>query len=642
MYRLSDPVLHIKGVGQSLHQQLLTADIRSVLDLLLFLPRRYEDRSQMLTLQELPQHPDEIVTVKAEVLTYKQYYKGRLLISRAQISDQTGQINCLWFNNRFLKNQLRVGGEYFFAGKYQRDQLAQPAVEAVKTATIHTGRLVPIYSALADIKQGSLRRLQAEVLGKLQEGPDTNQLFTQLHFPESAEAIIAARERLATEELITLMQQAKKQQHERQQLRASFSLPTGQAVTWPELPFQLSRSQEQAIASIMADLSQSHPMNRLLIGDVGSGKTITAALPAYWLVQQGQSAALIAPTKILAAQHATSLQQLLPNLPIELVTAGQRVSAKKALYIGTHALLNRLEELRPSLVIYDEQQRFGVAQRSIGAQVADPHYHPHRLSMTATPIPRSLMLTVFADLAVSYLEAHREDNQLRQTWLVPPAKQDKALDWLLTELSKEENQQRQALLVCPFIDPAAAAALENVAAVKAVHERLTERLAAAAYPLSTDHIGLLHSRLSHKQQQQVIERMYNHHTRLLVTTAMVEVGVDLPNADYMLIYSAERFGLSSLHQLRGRVGRRGQPSFCLLFSDEAATAARLHQFTKETDGLKLAELDLTQRGAGNLLGIEQSGFSGLRFASWTNTKLIKTAQQQLADNPQHKSFLTPS
>lgn len=643
MYRLSDPVLSVKGIGGNLQDSLAAHQLFTVLDLLLFLPLRYVDRSQTTNLASLTQeslaHPDEptaIYTILARVSKFSQHYKGRLLISRATISDDSGQMNCVWFNNRFLKNQLKVGENYFFAGSCKNQQLLQPQVEAVKEETIHTGRLVPIYSQLEDIKQGTLRRLQAEIIGKLHEQPAINQIFHQLHFPEIAEAVIAAREQLAKEELICLMQTAQaKTALQRQQL-AAYTLANTKEIIWPKLPFVLSDSQQQAVREIISDLGETHPMRRLLIGDVGSGKTITAAIGAYQLIKAGRSVALIAPTKILAKQHSQSLKQLLPDLPIELVQSGQAAAHtqdsqgdKGTLYIGTHALINQLNSLRPSLVIYDEQQRFGVKQR----QAEKLDYHPHRLNMTATPIPRSLMLTIFADLDVSYLENRPDQNALRKTWVVPSEKETAAWQWMIDEINKNQDRRKQAMVVCPFIDPTNSQAHENVSAVKEVFNKLKS--------LAGDiQIDMLHSRLSAKQQEQVIAKMYSQDTQILVTTAMVEVGVDLPNADMMLIQSAERFGLSSLHQLRGRVGRRGQDSYCLLFSQVPQATARLQSFSKEQDGLRLAQLDLSNRGAGNLFGVEQSGLHGLRFASWTNTELIKQAQQQLKLDPNYKSFLT--
>ncbi|MPM49631.1 ATP-dependent DNA helicase RecG [bioreactor metagenome] len=382
---------------------------------------------------------------------------------------------------------------------------------------------------------------------------------------------------------------------------------------------------------------------------MGSGKTIVAAAAAQQVLLAGHSVCLLAPTKILAQQHFHNLQNLFPELNFQLVTAQQRYqkTARPCFFIGTHGLLNHLEEIQPAFVIYDEQQRFGVKHRSLENYFSKNQAWPHLLSMTATPIPRTFMLSIFSHLDASYLQEMPKNRQMATTWLIPEKKAPAAWEWLADQLLLVDQQRiKQAIVVCPFIDPSKQQSLENVAAAESRFKELQhffneyyqkKGLSKQQQPT----FGLLHARLSRKQQEQTIQEVYQQKIQILVSTPMVEVGVDLPNADFMVIEAAERFGLASLHQLRGRVGRAGQESFCLLLPSstnveqketQKIRLQRLQHFCEEKDGLKLAELDLENRGAGNIFGMQQSGFQQLRFASWTNKNLIAQAQQLAQDS----------
>ncbi len=668
-YRLDSPVGLIKGVGESLDQQLKAAAIHTVLDLLLYLPLRYEDRSHLQRISEIKQlelkdssiqkNPknqqvrENFFTTYARVNKWHEYRKGKLLISRATISDGQAELTCVWFNNRFLKNTIVRGASYFFSGKLKNGVLMQAKVEKQSSdhENIHTARLVPIYASLGQVKQGYLRRLLLETIDHLQVQTDLSQIFRALHFPKQIEQIIVARERLALEEIIYLMQGAKQKQALQQQRSSAYVFKFSRKNKLPQLPFALTLAQKTAVQEILTDLNKNTPMNRLLMGDVGSGKTIVAALPASLLVASGQNVCLLAPTKILAKQHYQNLSQIFGKTKFALVDGTQKYQASQraCFYIGTHALLKHLATIKPALIIYDEQQRFGVKQRQIEELACEKKVYPHFLSMTATPIPRTLMLSIFSHLQVSYLDQMPNARQIATTWLVPPTKEAAALEWLVKELLADPKAQKQALWVCPFINPSTWQATENVAAVKASFEALQNLLEKLYQKLAIPvkrhlKIAVLHSNLDKKTQQQVIKAMYAKEIQLLISTPMIEVGVDLPNADIMLIQSAERFGLSSLHQLRGRVGRQGQKSYCLLFSSLSATAQskqiqRLQQFCQEKDGLKLAQIDLENRGAGNLLGYEQSGLH-LVFASWTNAAILQEAQAKLAQEPNYQSFLS--
>lgn len=661
MYQLQDSVLSIKGIGKNLQATLENFNIQQVLDFLLFLPLRYEDRSDIRTIKaiknlDLDQDKTNFLTTKAKVIKWNEYRKGRLLISRATIADTTDQIACLWFNNKFLKNKISIGQEYFFSGRIKDGTLMQATVEKTDGENIHTGRLVPIYSQLADLKQGNIRRLLAEVLGKLHQSGEAEQIFHNLHFPSDPQQVIAARERLALEEMVFLMQKSASYKKQHQEKKAIFSLKTIPQNQIENLPFTLTKAQEKAVAEIMHDLSQKFPMNRLLVGDVGSGKTIVAALPAKAIVQAGQNVCLIVPTKILAKQHFSNLSSIFKEIEFELVDAENQLQTKNKekgiFYIGTHALLKQLKTIKPSLVIYDEQQRFGVKHRQLEEHLNQTKRQAHLLNMTATPIPRSLMLSIFSHLDLSHLDQMPNARKIAHTWLVPEQKRENALEWLVKELQAEDpkkSRKKQALIVCPFINPSSYQATENVAAVEDIASNLKKDLQKIYQKLNLPakaelKIGLLHSQLEKKQQAKIIKQVYQQEIQLLISTPMVEVGVDLPNADIIIIESAERFGLSSLHQLRGRVGRQGQESYCLLFNSKGLNQAqsnqeRLQKFCQEKDGLKLAELDLNNRGAGDLLGYQQSGFANLKFASWTNLKIIEQAKKTLSENQSYVSFL---
>ena len=673
MYQLDNSILAVKGVGDKLHEKLSPREIDTILDLLLFLPLKYEDRSQIFTIDEIIKiensylvdgPPKEIknekvkknfITCKATVKTFSEYRKGRLLISRATIEDQTGKLNCIWFNNKFLKNKIQKGKEYYFSGEFKKNNLSQASVEEVKEENIHTARLVPVYSNIKDIKQGNLRRVYKEVLDKLKKSPDPLQkmdfdlLFKNLHFPDQEEKIIEARERLALEEILYLIEESKKSKEEWQKNKNAKKIIVDDTKKIPQsIPFELTTAQTQAIAEILQDLTKNEVMNRLLVGDVGSGKTIVAATAAYHVVNNGSNVCLLAPTQILAQQHFNNLQEIFKDLDFELISGQNSKNFQESktakFYIGTHAILNKLQKIKPALVIYDEQQRFGVGQRSVENYLEtedDDKNFPHLLTMTATPIPRTLMLTIFSHLQLSYLDQMPNNRKMAKTWLVPKQKEGSAIEWIAKEILQNPNQKKQAIIICPFIDPSAHQALENVAAANESFKEIEKQLKKIDVAENIK-LGLLHSRLKKKEQKQVIDDVFAEKIQILVSTPMVEVGVDLPNADIIVIQAAERFGLSSLHQLRGRVGRKGQDSYCLLFSSNEKlgkdSKKRLDHFCEEHDGLKLAQADLDNRGAGDLFGLKQSGFSNLVFASWTNTEVIKEAQK-ISEGQRYDSVL---
>ncbi|MGD9129898.1 MAG: ATP-dependent DNA helicase RecG [Candidatus Woesebacteria bacterium] len=669
MYYLSDKIDKIKGIGPKLATQLNKKNIFTVKELLLFLPLRYEDRSKIANIAELK--INELATIKAKVLSTNQYYKNRLLISSATIKDESGRVKCIWFNNPYIIKKLQEDQFYFFSGKINKYKtITQAVVEEIKDDTLHTGRLVPIYPSLLQFKQGSLRRILKEILDHLKRVIDPiidletkkilpfSDSLQQLHFPDAADKITEARKRLALEELLALIQksqtikkdlQAKKSVFKikvKKSLSAQSKKNSAQFLIPKTILFELTGAQNKASNEILQDLQKNKPMNRLLIGDVGSGKTVVAGIACFHTLKNNFNACLIAPTQILAEQHTQSMRKIFPDLEIKLVTAkskklvfpkakkinqqdnssstsSQLKQKKPILYIGTHALINHLTKIEPALVIYDEQHRFGVKQRSEIKKLAN---YPHILTMTATPIPRSLVLTIFSHLKLSLIDEMPKGRKKVKSWIVPEEKRASALNWTFKQLKAREL----ALILCPFIEASESEAFTEIANTSDTFDSIKQELKQFNQAKSKKlKLGLLHGRLKTKDKEKVIEQLFEQKVNVLVTTPVVEVGVDLPQAKIIIIENAERFGLASLHQLRGRVGRSNQEAYCLLFSKSQTknSQKRLKLFSKKDNGLELAELDLKNRGAGNIFGLRQHGFESLRFASWTNLELIKQARE---------------
>lgn len=635
MYSLSSPLSRVTGIGPKLSQTLEEAGCTTVLDLLLQLPLRYEDRSQFFTIAEAPQ--EVLFTTKAKLLKLNTYYKNRRPITNARIADESGSLTVMWFNNSFVKQTLKVGEEYLFSGKINdRRTMVQPAFERAIGDSIHTNRLVPLYSSTLKMKQGSLRRILKNITDNLStkdtviehsENLDLMPLgkaLTELHFPSEEDIVVSARERLALEELLGLITHSNTLKEKWQSQTGAVAISATSPIIPASIPFELTDAQQRCIGEIVSDIGNSIPMNRLLIGDVGSGKTVVAGSACWHTIKAGKNAVLVAPTQILAQQHCKTFENLFPDIPVSLITGKEKsIKPESAqLFIGTHAVINKLKEIKPALLIYDEQHRFGVKQRSEAQQLSDL---PHILTMTATPIPRTMLLTIFSHLSVSVIDELPKNRIPTKTWVLPESKRADMYDWISTQLSENGKGAFQTLLICPFIDPSNSQALENVASTKERFESVKKYFGKKA------RVGLLHGRQTVKEKSEIINDLFDKKIDILVTTPIVEVGIDLPQASAIIIESSERFGLASLHQLRGRVGRAGQQGYCMLFSSSKSSASkkRLESFSEIHNGQQLAELDLQNRGAGDLFGIEQSGFGELRFATWTNFELIHLAQSIL-------------
>ncbi len=651
LYTLRTPLTAIKGVGPATARYLTEQEISTAKDLLLILPNRYVDRSKMSSISDVK--AGETVTLMGNVTGARSSYRGRRSFQTATLSDETGKLKLYWFNNPHVVSRILAGQVYAVSGKVNdRGGLTQPIIEAIRPdqETIHTGRLVPVYPMVEGVRPATFRRLLKHVLDHLQPIPDQivetaksaklaelpldlDTAIHQLHFPEEGEIVIKARERFALEEFIGLILHS---QHLKEEWRKSgearvLKLPKDldKWIDGVPLPYELTNAQKRSTKEILEDLAQPIPMNRLLIGDVGSGKTVVAGLAMKQALAAGWHACLIVPTRILADQHLQTLQKIFPELPIHLVTAqttkkDDELPTTPTVFLGTHSVLNRLEKLKPGLMIYDEQHRFGVAQRSASQELRP---RPHVLTLSATPIPRTLMLSIFAHLQMSVIDELPAGRLPVKTWLTSEQKRPGAYEWLFTQV--QENQH-QALLVCPFIDPSEAEGLEKVPSAALRFEELqkvAKEWEHAGHPPLR--IALLHGRQKKPEQKEITDKLYNREIDILVTTPIVEVGVDSPAASIIVIEAAERFGLASLHQLRGRVGRAGQQAYCLLFTTmpNPVVVKRLTLFSQVHNGLELAEQDLQRRGAGDLFGTVQHGFDQLRFGNWSNVELIHQAQQ---------------
>lgn len=639
MYYLETPLSSVKGIGPKLSAELTAVSLYTVQDLLLCLPLRYIDYSEFSTIAAT--EVGAAVTIEAQVDSVTQFRKNGRIMTRAQISDETGKMSLWWFNTSFIKQSLKVGGSYYFSGVVGKQKaMVHPLFEAIHSddtsdqqTAVHTGRLVPIYSSTVPIVTGKLRRICKEVIDNLKipadeltvlladKLPDRLTAIQELHFPSTQDQVVRARERLALEEFLGLMRISHQIKAEWAAQKNAVATPLQEQII-PSLPFVLTTAQERVIAEICSDITQPVPMNRLLLGDVGSGKTIVAGIVARQLLQSRNSVAFIAPTKILASQHVETLRKLLPDLEVRLVQAGEKIADTEAklpkVWVGTHVLLNRLKQIQPALIIYDEQHRFGVTQRSAYHQM---ERQPHVLTMTATPIPRTLILTLFSHLQLSIIDQLPANRIPTKTWVLPQSKHANLLNWV-TEQVRESNHTFQVLVVCPFIEASETEGLTHVSAATETYTQLKKLLAKDIT------IGLLHGKQKEREKSETITELFAGNIDLLVTTPIVEVGIDLPQASAMVILSAERYGLASLHQLRGRVGRAGQQGYCALFPSHTGQAKeRLQLFSETLNGQKLAELDLQNRGAGELFGVAQSGFGSLRFANWANLELVGTAQK---------------
>ena len=658
MADLNTDVRYIKGIGEQRAKALGKLGIPTLRDLISYFPRAYDDRSALRRIADLvPGETAGVAAMVASPPTISHIRKGLDLVKLRAVDD-TGTLDVTFFNQAWLKNSLHQGETYIFYGRAEgsllRHQMANPVVEPEGRREV-TGRIVPIYPLTAGVSQLILSRSIRQGLDACADIlPDVlpdrvrqhHQLcrieyaYENIHFPESVEALDLARRRLAFEELFLFTIGLERLRSRREVVHVPPCGGVDMELFYRALPFTLTDAQRRCVEEALADMRSGTPMNRLCQGDVGSGKTMVAAACVYFMVKNGRQAALMAPTEILAQQHYQGLAPLLENLGIRcaLLTGSTTAKTKRSITqqlesgeidfaIGTHALITGSVAYRDlGLVVTDEQHRFGVAQR---AELAAKGDHPHILVMSATPIPRTLALILYGDLDVSIIDQLPPGRQPVQTFAVTGGYHQRVYRFI----RKLVGEGRQAYIVCPMVEENDQLPDER----KAVTE-YAKKLQSEVFPDLK--VAFVHGKMKPKEKDAVMAAFAAHETAILVSTTVIEVGVDVPNAAVMVIENAERFGLSQLHQLRGRVGRGKHQSYCILISDNRneETRQRLKVMTKTTDGFQIAEEDLRLRGPGDFFGARQHGLLGLKVADLgCDTQLLQearqAAEQLLAQDP---------
>jgi len=695
MLSLTTPLEQISGIGSILQKRLKKLGIKTINDLFFHFPRRYEDFSNLIPISEIK--INEICTIQGKILEIKtiRTWKRKMFITQALLQDKTGAIKITWFNQPYLTKIIKGGDSLIVSGKVASGKrgtyLSGPVYEKIKPGVdlIHTGRLVPVYPETAGLSSRWLRYILKPLLVNLKNKiPESlpekiikenkflsiNKALWQIHFPDSKILAKKAQERFSFEELFFIelfVLREKARLSKEKAVSIPFNLNLIKKFVGP-LPFKLTDAQKKSAWQILKDLEKERPMNRLLEGDVGSGKTVVATMAALSVAKAGWQAAFMAPTEILAKQHFQEVSKLLQdfNLNIGLLTGKQdqfrskklkneviEISRKKLLektlkgeldiLIGTHALIqDKVKFGKLALVILDEQHRFGVEQRAkllkesrIKNQESRPI--PHLLSMTATPIPRTLTLTVYGDLDLSLIDELPKGRKKIITKVIPPKDRQSTYDFI----KKQVKKGRQIFVICPRIEPGNSEGSEKEitswAEVKAVKEEY-EKLSKEIFP--DLRVEMLYGKMTPKEKEKIMKDFRNKKTDVLVSTSVIEVGVDVPNATVMMIEGAERFGLAQLHQFRGRVGRASYQSYCLLFTDSPAkrTRQRLKALITSEDGFKLAEKDLEIRGPGDFSGIRQWGIPDLMMNSLKDIKLVEktrnSAKEILRENPELKKY----
>jgi ATP-dependent DNA helicase RecG len=634
--------------------------LETVEDLLFYIPFRYENYLvSKIGIMQL----GEQATIQGDVVsTANIFLKGGRSIQKITAQDDTGRIDAIFFNQKFILSNIRKNDYVSFAGRVEKfgskkvlSVRSYEVLSSKDSEAIHTTGLVPVYPETRGLFSKWIRNRIKYVLSNvhieeyLPEAVrsqnnlvDFSTALHNIHFPKNLREAQTARIRLSFDELLIKHTAAliRKKDWEKKQKATPFKIEkhgTEIARLLKSLPFELTAAQKKAINEVMSDLSKDIPMNRLLEGDVGSGKTVVAAIAAYAAFLNGYQTAFMAPTEILANQHFNTFRTILEpfGVKVKLFTTSSKkheARIKKQenthdsefmihdsifdIAIGTHALIQKQIKFKKlGLVIIDEQQRFGVEQRAI---LREKGVNPHLLSMTATPIPRTIFLTIYSDLSLSVLDEMPKGRRRVKTWVVPEEKREGGYKWISNKIRTEKSQ---VFIVCPFIEPS-----ETLTTVKAAKDEF-ERLRRNVFP--NFKLGLLHGKLKSAEKNSVIEKFRRGAIDILVATPVIEVGIDIPTADIMIVEAAERFGLAQLHQLRGRIGRGEKQSYCFLFTDAKSekTLDRLKYLQAIDNGPQLAEIDLKLRGPGDMFGTAQHGIPDLKIASLSDLPTIERARQ---------------
>jgi ATP-dependent DNA helicase RecG len=640
------PVDELPQVGSSYTLRLKKLGITTVKDLLFHLPHRYLDYSRASVIKRA--RVGETVTLLAKIVSLKnQYTKAGRKMQIGQVEDESGKITVVWFNQPFLVRSLYPGVTVSLAGKIgwfgRVKALVSPEYEILRGGgpAIHTKGIVPIYPETSGLSSKWLRSRILKTLSVITKPeeylpknilttyglPPLSEALQTIHFPDELNTAKEAYKRLAFEELLSLHLTSLKRKKSRQRHSPYFKIEVPQKEVdnfINKLPFVLTAGQQKAVGELLSDMQKDYPMNRLLEGDVGSGKTIVAAIGAFVAFLNGYQTVIMAPTQILAQQHFNTLGDLFKAYKIRVGLITSEVVKKDLgridIYVGTHALIHKKINFdKVALVVIDEQHRFGVEQRAhLVKKIGRNIYSPHTLTMTATPIPRTVALTAYGDLDLSLLSELPPGRLKVATWVITPAKREKAFEWVAEKIKRGKAQ---VFVVCPLIEESAKETMLSVRAATKEFAELKTRFRLTP-------IGLLHGRLKAKEKDEVLSAFKAGKIKMLVSTPVVEVGIDMPKATIMVIEGAERFGLATLHQLRGRVGRGQTKSYCLILPDSKAlkVATRLKALEKGLSGFELAELDLKLRGPGEIFGTAQHGFPELTVASWQDAELIKDSR----------------
>jgi ATP-dependent DNA helicase RecG len=651
---LETAISQLSRIGPKLTNRFAKLRLQKVIDLLYYYPFRYEDFSNIVPIAQIKTDVHTTIRGKINIIANKRSWRRRMFITECLASDSTATIKIIWFNQPFITRLLHPGDEVYFSGKAESSsyglQMVNPSYEVVKKEQTHTARIVPVYSLTANLTEKQIRYLIKLILPLAKTIPEwvpqdilkkyqlisLGQALREVHFPTNKKMLIQARTRLKFDELLLI-------QLKMQAIRQALSLAKAQPINFNQqltkkfvdsLPFKLTASQKTTAWEILRNLHGSSPMNRLLEGDVGSGKTVVATMAMLNVIDNGCQAALMAPTEILAQQHYLTISRLFSKSKIKvgLLTRTNRKTRDKTItqknilqqiatgkiqiIIGTHALIQQKVIFKNlGLVVIDEQHRFGVDQRKTLKQKSVTTM-PHLLSMTATPIPRSLALTLYGDLDLSVLTQMPLGRKKIITKIVAPEKRLLAYDFIRDEI----KNGRQVFVICPLIEESDKL---GVKAATAEYEKLKKEV----FPDLS--VGLVHGKLKATEKDRVMRDFSLNKINILVATAVVEVGIDVPNASVMMIEGAERFGLAQLHQFRGRVGRAEHQSYCFVFtdSDSEKTLERLDALVTAKNGFELAEKDLTFRGPGEIYGLRQSGFPDLRIAKLTDIQLIQQTKE---------------
>ncbi|MBO4898270.1 MAG: ATP-dependent DNA helicase RecG [Clostridia bacterium] len=637
-----ESITEIKGVGAARAKAFEKLNIFTVSDMLYHFPRRFEDRSEMKTVFELIDGETAAFSAVPYGEMSVNYVRKGMTVYRQTFTDETGTIDAVWFNNPYVKNAFKKGVRYNFYGKisakYRKKEVTAPIFENSESAR-QTGRIIPIYNLTAGLTQNVfMQTMEKCIVASKGCVPETIPPYIRkkynlaaidfsmqnIHFPKDNESFALSRRRFVFEEFFELRTGLALARRSRKKSGTAQILTTPLADFLKLLPFKPTNAQQKAMEEIFSDINKTTPMNRLVQGDVGCGKTVVACAALYAAAKSGFQGAFMAPTEILAAQHYESLQKMFPGINIVLLSGSLTAAQKKAvkaqiadgtaqIAIGTHALFEDTTVFKNlALVITDEQHRFGVKQRSA---LSEKGKTPHTLVMSATPIPRTLSQVLYGDLDVSIIDELPPGRQKVDTYFIDSGKRGRALNFVKKELEKGNR----AYIVCPLVEEGELAGLQNVT-------EYTEKIKTEYF--KDYNVACVHGKMKSSEKDKIMEGFYSGEIQVLVATTVIEVGVNVPEANIMIIENAERFGLSQLHQLRGRVGRGAEKSYCIMISDNDSdiTKKRLKIMTETNDGFKISEEDLKLRGPGDFFGTRQHGLPELKIANiFTDGALLKEA-----------------